>query len=124
MFKFRNKVKIPSKYKTLKRLIKISDKKCISQYYTDPYIQTIPKPILEQYLDELAEEKYLKPRIRHVILLSKAYSYDEECRKALLNKIIAVFGRPITYLLTWMLGIASAVIIQYLINILNLVPNS
>lgn len=109
-----------SKHQILKHFIETADKDCISRYYFDPYFKNLPKIILQDYIKELSEEGYVNPCVRHVVLTVKAYSYLHDRRTEKFNKILSVLGRPVSYLLTWILGILSAVVVQYLIKFLGL----
>ena len=92
----------------------------MSSYYADSFFSDIPKAILCAYFEELAQDGYIKPMIRNVRLLPKAYSYSQDRRKKILSKALNVLGRPITYLITWILGIVSALLIQYLADYFGL----
>lgn len=114
------KGKILSKHKIIMRLIKISDTQHVSQYYSDPILSRIPSPDLQAILFELAEQKYLKKNIRHVVLTYKCYQYPHEHQKEVIWKIFTAIARPFSLLISWCIGVASALLIEYLINILEL----
>lgn len=117
-----SKNKVISKHQVLKHFIKTADNNLICNYYFDEDLKQIPREILYEYLSELEADGYIRKRHRHVVLTGKAYSYTHECRMQILDKVFSVLGRPISYLLSWGLGILSALIIQHLINVLNLNP--
>ena len=114
--------KTPSKHQVLKYFIATADSHSVCDYYFDKNLKQMPREILYEYLKELETDGYVKKRQRHIVLTGKAYSYPDEYRMRILNKVLSVLGRPVSYLLTWILGILSALIIQYLINVLNLNP--
>lgn len=116
------KLQIPSKHQTLMHFIKTADSNCISHYYSDPFFSATPNLLLQNYIHELAKDGYVKPRLRHVLLTSKAYSYIHDLRVARFYKILGVLGRPISYLISWVLGILSAVIVQHLLNLMTQQP--
>mgnify|MGYP003293533369 CR=1 FL=1 len=112
------KSRIPSKHQTLIHFIETADSNCISRYYSDSFFSTTPNLLLQNYIRELAEDGYVKPRLRHVLLTTKAYSYIHDLRIARFYKILEILGRPISYLISWGLGILSAVIVQHLLNLM------
>ena len=111
-----------SKHKILKHFVETADRNMICNYYKDPYFQLIPSVVLLDYIRQLAEDGYLKPMWRHVVLNVKAYSYLPEYRSQRRKSIIQHLTRPVSHLLTWALGIASALLIEYLINLINSKP--
>lgn len=109
-----------SKEKLLLLFVKTSDNNCESHFYFDPSFSTIPKPLLYDFIDELEAEGYLEKKLRTVQLKPKAYSYKRDRRICYFKKFVSVLGRPVSYLITWLLGITSAVLVQYLIHVLHL----
>lgn len=114
------KIKTISKHKLLLFFIKHSDSNCECHFYGNPTFSSIPKTLLYELIDELVAEDYLEKRLRAVRLKAKAYSYKHDRRMYFANKLISVLGRPISYLIAWVLGICSTLLTQYLINILHL----
>lgn len=111
-----------TKHQVLKHFIETADPNCISHYYSDPYFKNVPNTILLEYIKELSNEGYLKPMQRHVVLKAKSYSYLPDRNKNRIKKFLSILGRPVSYLLTWLLGILSAIVIQYLLKSLGLKP--
>lgn len=116
------KQKVPTKHQTLKHFIETADMNCISHYYSDSFFSSTPKPLLQKYINELSQDGYVKPYIRGVLLLPKSYSYIYDYRMELFFKVLSTLGRPISHLVSWSLGIASAVIVQYIIEVLKFQP--
>lgn len=109
-----------TKHKLLLHFIDTADNNCESRYYFDPTLSEIPKGLLNALIDELAAEGYLTRRVRAVHLKPKAFSYKRDRRIKFFSKAASILGRPVSYLITWVLGILSSLLIQYLINVLNL----
>lgn len=107
-----------SRHRVIMRLLKISDDQCICDYHTDPVLSQLPSPSLQELLFELEKEGYLKKNVRHVVLRLKAYEYPFHRRKEILQKLL----HPVSNLVSWAVGILSAVLIQYLIDLINRKP--
>ena len=112
---FRKKI---SRHRVIMRLLKISDDRCICNYHTDPVLSQLPSPSLQELLFELEKEGYLKKNVRHVVLRLKAYEYPSRRR----NEIIQKLFRPVSSFVSWAIGILSAVLIRYLIDLLDRQP--
>lgn len=106
----------PTKHQTLIHFIKNSNENDVCYYYNDPYFSNLKKNVLQFYINELASEGYLKPMIRHVQLTPKAFLYPHERRKALLQQLLLIFGKPIAYLCAWALGILSHIFIEIILR--------
>ena len=113
-------MKVITKHKLLLHFIDTVNNNCESRYYIDPALSEIPKELLDDLINELAAEGYLVRRVRAVRLKPKAFSYRHDRRIKILSKAISILGRPISYLITWVLGILSSLLIQYLISVLHL----
>ena len=110
------KLKHLSKHAVLKHFIETADKNRISQYHMDPYFNEIPNDILLEYIHQLADEGYLKPMLRHVVLNFKAYSYLSDRRDAQIKNFFAHLSRPVSYFIVWLLGIVATLVTEYLIH--------
>lgn len=115
-------MKTITKDKLLLHFVNTSNNNCESEFYFDPALSDMPNELLYDLISELAEEGYLIKRIRAVRLKPKAYSFKHDRRIARFSKIVSVLGRPISYSITWGLGILSALLIEYLLKILHLNP--
>lgn len=105
-----------SKHKILKHFLETADGNCICRYYDDPYFQNISNVVLLDYIHELSDDGYLKSNIRHVVLTAKAYSYMTDRRNARIKTILLHLSRPVSYFISWILGVASGVLVEYLIR--------
>lgn len=110
------KLKNLTKHKVLKHFIENADDNCVYRYYNDPYFQNVPNVILLDYIQELSDDGYLKPRVRHVILTTKSYSYLADYRNAKIKSFLLHLSCPISHFLSWIFGVASGVLIEYLIR--------
>lgn len=102
------KNKIPSKHQMLKYFIEVAGHDLICNYYFDENLKKIPREIFYEYLNELEADGYIRKMHRYIKLTGKGYSYPHEHRMQLFDKILSVLGRPVSYLLSWALGILSA----------------
>ncbi len=109
-----------SKHKLLLLFLDNADSNCECHFYFNPIFSRIPKKLLYELIDELVSEGYLEKGVRIVRLKAKAYSYRHDRRMHFLNKLLSVLGRPISYLIAWILGICATLLTEYLINILHL----
>ena len=105
-----------SKHKILKHFLDTVDNNCICRYHDDPYFKNIPNVVLLDYIHKLSDEGYLKSNIRHVVLTAKAYSYLTDYRNAKIKTVLLHLARPVSYFLSWILGVASGVFVEYLIR--------
>nr|DAZ00042.1 MAG TPA: hypothetical protein [Caudoviricetes sp.] len=105
-----------SKHKILKHFLETADNNCICRYYDDPYFQNISNAVLLNYIHELSDDGYLKSNIRHVVLTAKAYSYMTDRRNTRIKTVLLHLARPVSYFLSWIFGIASGVLVEYLIR--------
>lgn len=117
------KNKIPSKHQLLKYFIEVAGHDLICNYYFDENLKRfLAKFSMTEYLNELKADGYIRKMHRYIKLTGKGYSYPHEYRMQLFDKILSVLRRPVSYLLSWALGILSSLIVQHLINVLNLKP--
>ena len=112
------KLKHLSKHTVLKHFIETADKNRISQYHMDPYFSEIPNEILLEYIHQLADDGYLKPMLRHVVLNFKAYSYLSDRRSAQIKHFFSRLCRPLSYLVVWILGVYSTLVTEYLVRVI------